>query len=1687
MEKYNAFPYYWFIDDKEQEITSIRIYAIDENNQNVCIKVNDFTPWIYLELPDHIQWTASKAQLLGNKLDELLGKHKPLKKSLIMKHKLYGAHLESGGKKKKFPYLFCSFSNRGDIKSLGYVLRKRVAVVGVGTISIKMHEQDADPILQLVSCRDIPTAGWITFHGKPVPEIEKITLCDKEFNVKFKNLFKCEKSNVAKPKIMGFDIEVNSTNPSAMPKSEKPGDKIFQISCVFAREGCSQDEYDPYILTLGEPDLDYLGDNVTVHMYETEADLLKGFTELINTENPNIISGYNILGFDIPYMIDRAKFNLCIGEFDRMGFHKYNHAKERTIKWSSSAYKDQEFQFLDAEGRIFVDLLPLIKRDFKMDNYRLKTVSEYFIGDTKDDLSVKGIFKCYRIGTKKELDGTYSKKAQKAMAVCAKYCIQDSVLVVKLMEKLQTWVGLCEMAKTCNTSIFSLYTQGQQIKVFSQVYKHCLKHNIVVEKDGYIAKEDERYVGAHVFPPVPGVYDRVLPFDFCFTGDTLVTMSNGTSRRIDSLERDELVLGYNKEGGFQNYSTINGLQRKGLKETIKIYLQDGRSISCTPEHKFMLSNGEWCEAKNLKGKEVMSGIEYPEDIKCPLEDNWSLKVDGYEFNMKNEKEREKSLAFARMVGYILSDGSIYESKNRKCVESCFGTVLDAENFKIDLLKLIDKNLLFTIRKRETEDIERSKKGITYCITLHTIISKMIHSLKDIIVGKRSTQKMKLPKFILDDDCPNSIIKQFLGGLYGGDCCSPFYRKTDGFGPISFKWTTIEKYTDNMTQLFENLKILHKKLGIDIVIYKPILVKYRANSIRPKDYKENPRYDIQLNLKLCDTYLFSKNIGFHYCLNKACRLTIASSYQRMCDKTREQHSFVLNRTIELIDKNIKNVFSRAKNSPTFKSCLKIAQDELLAKEPAINIYSLSSVSDIGYQRHEMKRHFDKDRRLSLQSKKFPKPKEYIMRLGVEDWFSYDEKSVYFIKSDDMFIPSYKQKVIDIYDNGLQNVYDIEVEDVHNFLVSGIVAHNCSLYPTVIIAYNIDFSTLVTDDSIPDEKCNVMTWGDHISCKDDPKVIRKNKLSTYIETQQKIIKSLREKRDKSVNKLIRQDIVKEIAEKVEDLKPYIKERSNITKTLSKNVMCAERNYRFLKEPKGVIPTILQNLLDARANTRVEIKKHKKEIELLTDQDKINELKLLNNVLDKRQLAYKISSNSMYGSWGVRKGYLPFMPGAMCLVGDSQISFSYGFTRKMKNLVHTNNLWSYNKGQVISDGNGLKYNGKKEVVKITLLDGRTLRCTPDHKIMTPNGWIEAGKLLSKHKWDGTNFSTNSEYSKVIVGLELPEDIVGDYEKGWKILNYTMDTPNNREKTLAFCRILGFILADGSISSYINNRNKKFSCKASLGTLLDANIFVNDIKIITGKEPSIRICERTEVKGDTFSVHIPKILVDEILMLDNQPYIIPSFLFETNCPLSVVREFLGGLFGGDGTSSSLSVSHLSFSPIQFRLTTIKKYKEDMNKLIILLGKFDLKFLISTSINIEFQENPEFFIKTDSRFSLLFAQKIGFRYCADKNNKLTVAASYQRYLDNFKDKNISANEYTKLISYDCNENTIYHCLCLDIIDVKYDGFEDVYDIIDVPNHSFFSNGIVVHNCTTYMGRTNIEIVADTIQKKYRGELVYGD
>ena len=513
------FPYTWDLDNQNEESTIIRIYGIDKNNESICLTVSDFTPYVYLELPTNIEWNGVRANMLSQKIDSLCGRFKPINKSLMFKKKLYYANINSNKKHILYPFLFLSFVTKADIRKFSYKIKRQILVGGLGNISLKIHEIDASPILQLVCLRNIQTSGWFKFRGKKLVDEDKETYCSKEYLVRWKNLSKYDKElEMARPLILSMDIEVNSTNPNSMPKANKPGDKVFQISCIIARQG--DKNYEKYLLTLGEPDNEMVGEDVEIRMYPTESDLLEGYAKFIIEKNPQIIIGYNILGFDIPYMIDRSKTNLCIYNFDQQSCRINHHSSERTIKWSSSAYKNQEFTFLDSEGRLHIDILPLVRRDYKFDNYKLKTISDFFLGETKDPLSPKGIFKCYRIG----MEG--GRKGSKALGVVGKYCVQDSVLVLKLFDVLETWVGLCEMAKTCNVPIFFLYTQGQQIKVFSQVYKHCMYNNFVVEKDGYVTKENERYTGATVFPPKPGAYDRVVPFDFTSLYPTTIIAHN---------------------------------------------------------------------------------------------------------------------------------------------------------------------------------------------------------------------------------------------------------------------------------------------------------------------------------------------------------------------------------------------------------------------------------------------------------------------------------------------------------------------------------------------------------------------------------------------------------------------------------------------------------------------------------------------------------------------------------------------------------------------------------------------------------------------------------------------------------------------------------------------------------------------------------------------------------------------------------------------------------------------------------------------------------------------------------------------------------------------------------------------------------------------------------------------------------
>lgn len=506
------YAYSWHVDEEYQDGTYVRIYGVDDLNRNVCVSVNGFRPFVWLELPRFVRWTRSKVDSLRVYLKTLFP---GIKTSFKMLRKLYGANLRKVDspddmyEQDAFPFMLCSFQTWKEAR-INFVdkLKNNHIVPTIGSVRFKVHGQDACPRLQMTSKYDLPTAGWMTFDGIQVlNEAEKFTFGTEEFMVDLNDkrhfIKRSSNAQIADPLILSFDLEVNSEDGVTMPKASRPGDAVFQISCVFFR--LTSGKLEKILLSLGNPKIT----GVEVRTYTTEKNLLMGYRDLMSEKNPNVIIGYNIFNFDIPYMLERTRHKSIYVEWSQQGFAVDKCGIEREIKWSSSAYKNQNFKYLDCEGRLYIDLLPVVQRDFKLDNYKLKTVSTHFLGETKDDLDPTSIFKCYREGIVNN-----GPDASEYMSICGKYCIQDSVLVAKLFDKLNVWYGLSEMAVVCNVPMINLFTKGQQIKVYSNLYKYCLHHDIVVEKNGYLVSDNERYVGAYVFAPKPGLYENVVPLDF---------------------------------------------------------------------------------------------------------------------------------------------------------------------------------------------------------------------------------------------------------------------------------------------------------------------------------------------------------------------------------------------------------------------------------------------------------------------------------------------------------------------------------------------------------------------------------------------------------------------------------------------------------------------------------------------------------------------------------------------------------------------------------------------------------------------------------------------------------------------------------------------------------------------------------------------------------------------------------------------------------------------------------------------------------------------------------------------------------------------------------------------------------------------------------------------------------------------
>ena len=179
----------------------------------------------------------------------------------------------------------------------------------------------------------------------------------------------------------------------------------------------------------------------------------------MNEKDIDILTGWNIFGFDLEYIYKRAAMVGCGIDFYQLGKLKDTECHLVMKKLSSSALGDNFLKLLPMSGRFVFDMFHEVKKGYKLDSYSLNNVSKLYLGDQKIDMAPKEMFARFVEGDPKKLYEV------------AEYCIKDTLLPHKLMKKMCILLNLVEMAKATWVPLSFLVDVGNK----SRYLVSCLK------------------------------------------------------------------------------------------------------------------------------------------------------------------------------------------------------------------------------------------------------------------------------------------------------------------------------------------------------------------------------------------------------------------------------------------------------------------------------------------------------------------------------------------------------------------------------------------------------------------------------------------------------------------------------------------------------------------------------------------------------------------------------------------------------------------------------------------------------------------------------------------------------------------------------------------------------------------------------------------------------------------------------------------------------------------------------------------------------------------------------------------------------------------------------------------------------------------------------------------------------------
>jgi len=527
-------PYDWSAHcEGWKEPNIIDCFALDEQDRAHVIHIVGYPSTVKLQLPPKCGnnvWTKARVDIVIAKVKELAKNWgtEILKAVPSSLRALYGIQ------EKPTIFVELYFQN---IRKVGSFQKKMTALMGkpngsgakpgiafgnLPRIDYPLVEAKIDLLTKFLVWRNLKPCQWIRFQVEPTPAQDKKSSTEREYNAK---PLEVEPDNEPRenshPSVFSFDLETYSDVHRRMPNSEDISHPAYLISVVYQRLGLPETRR-RYIILIGDclPLNEARIGKIDVRKFDEEIDGLIEFMNLMRELDAEIITGYNIFGYDWKYLRDRM--DLWRAEWPALGRLQdavstmyYKPGDDGKAK--KKGKKIYPVYYLSMSGRVPLELMILMLQNYKLPTYRLNVVANHILGRGKDDVSAQQMFLAYermqraienyRAGrlTREEYEGELHD-----ITAVVEYCVIDSDLPVDIIEATSTWLNAVETCNIVGIRPDQFWNQGQTARCKAMLYGEIVRSGrVFIERPG-----NSEYIGGFVFPPRRGIWDCVLMLDF---------------------------------------------------------------------------------------------------------------------------------------------------------------------------------------------------------------------------------------------------------------------------------------------------------------------------------------------------------------------------------------------------------------------------------------------------------------------------------------------------------------------------------------------------------------------------------------------------------------------------------------------------------------------------------------------------------------------------------------------------------------------------------------------------------------------------------------------------------------------------------------------------------------------------------------------------------------------------------------------------------------------------------------------------------------------------------------------------------------------------------------------------------------------------------------------------------------------